>query len=195
VVWTVQRSTDQDNETEVHTMTNAERSAATKRLIVKGLEMALDELPAGDTNREMRTLVADLQRDDDRTLADDVTAHFAYHVALVLDNEEPLYRHRRALVQEHLEARDPCPVCQGRAQDPRTDCSHCDGKGIVSRYPHMLGDRLKDWAEELAQLEGDDLSMMAREMLGLALGWTDWAGLADRYIAQELEEQNAEAGG
>ncbi len=124
------------------------------------------------------------------------------HVRLVLDNDEALYNTRRAIVREHLAAREKCPFCNGsgfageiagRADDDR-DCEHCNGTGLVKRYPRQLGDRLKEWGEELTGLEYVDEASdnsrddsLSRELLSTALAWVDWAQLAADYIEEEGE--------
>ena len=130
------------------------------------------------------------QRNADDSLTD--------HVRLVLDNDEVLYRLRCEIVRKHLAAQDDCPICGGTgevrggiAPDGRTLCTHCERHGERQRYPHQLGDRLKDFCEELAGLdinENDLLSNLAREVLSTALAWVDWTGLAETYIEDAQAE-------
>jgi hypothetical protein len=120
------------------------------------------------------------------------------HVCLVLDNDHKLYEQRRAIVCEHLEARDECPFCNGsgfkgeirRLADDNRNCEHCV-EGKVSRYPHQLGDRLKDWCEGLAGLNSPNVvrsnGLLATEILSTALAWVDWTQLAEDYIEEERE--------
>ncbi len=122
----------------------------------------------------------------------DAEDSLTYHVRLVLDNDEVLYQHRCELVQEHLAAQDDCPICEGSGEGPiasEQDCDHCNATGFLKRCPHQLGDRLKDFCEELVGLEweGDAGSGLAREVLSTALAWVDWTGLAEAYIEKERE--------
>ncbi len=119
------------------------------------------------------------------------------HVHLVLDNDEALYRQRCTIVRKHLAARQTCTFCGGTGATthpgmrvPLRKCQECDGSSEVARYLHQLGDRLKDFCEELAGLdinENDLLSNLAREVLSTALAWVDWTGLAEAYIEEERE--------
>ncbi len=124
----------------------------------------------------------------------DAEDSLTYHVRLVLDNDEALYRHRCEIVQEHLAAQDDCPIFRGSGEGPiapEQDRDHCNGTGFLKRLPHQLGDRLKDFCEELAGLEweGDAGSGLAREVLSTALAWVEWAGLAEAYIEEEREAE------
>ena len=126
----------------------------------------------------------------------DAEDSLTYHVRLVLDNDEVLYRHRCELVREHLAAQDDCPICGGSGEGPiasEQDCDHCNGTGFLKRFPRQLGDRLKDFCEELVGLEweADAGSGLAREVLSTALAWVDWAGLAASYIEDMSTELGA----
>lgn len=135
--------------------------------------------------------------------------HFAYHVALVIDNEQDSYNRRREMAATALDTRHQCPVCDGTTRvgptDPahpngRDTCSHCDGEGEVG-YPYSdLADALKDWVESMIypdpalDTSPDDLAQsMLRELLGSAVSATDWHSLGRRYIDEEKEARaNAE---
>ncbi|HWW66612.1 MAG TPA: hypothetical protein VNY83_01380 [Solirubrobacterales bacterium] len=120
------------------------------------------------------------------------------HLRLVLDNDSELYEHRRAIVREHLAARDECPFCNGsgfkgeiaRLSDDNRACDHCV-EGQTTRYPHQLGDRLKDWCEGLVGLHSPNVirsnGLLATEVLSTALAWVDWTELANDYIEEERE--------
>ena len=102
-----------------------------------------------------------------------------------------------SFVLEHLAAQDDCPICAGSGDGPiasEQDCDHCNGNGFRKRYPHQLGDRLKDFCEELVGLEweGEAGSGLAREVLSTALAWVHWTELAEDYIE---EERDTERGG
>ena len=145
----------------------------------RSLQVVVEEKTAAIAERAMR---GHEQLDAEDSLT--------YHVRLVLDNDEALYRHRCELVQEHLAAQDDCPICGGSDESPiasEQDCDHCDDTGFLKRYPHQLGDRLKDFCEELVGLEweGDAGSGLAREVLSTALAWVGWAQLAEDYIEEE----------
>lgn len=124
----------------------------------------------------------------------DAEDSLTYHVRLVLDNDEALYRHRREIVKEHLVAPDDCPICGGSGEGPiasEQNCDRCNGTGFLKRYPCRLGDRLKDFCEELAGLdinENDLLSNLARELLSTALAWVDWTELAEACIEEAQAE-------
>jgi hypothetical protein len=138
-----------------------------------------------------------------------------YHVRLILDNEEGTYREVREMVREHLAACDPCPVCGGsNTTGPgpvgqNTECPCCGPAGTVKRYPHQLGDRLKEYVEGLAGLEGVEagsadgvvraavggvyaLDSMAVEVLSTALAWTDWQRVAEVYLSEVEESRRVE---
>lgn len=93
---------------------------------------------------------------------DDATAvRLARHIQLVLDNDEGIYRYRVMLTRDAT-----------RGKYPRAD----------------LADALKDYVEELCELESDDaLPMMARELLTTALGSVDWHAMATEYL-EELSD-------
>jgi hypothetical protein len=122
-----------------------------------------------------------------------------YHVRLVLDNDEGTYREVREMVRRHLAASNPCPFCGGDNTagaglvGENTECSNCGPAGTVKRYPHQLGEQLKDCAEELAELEGFSIGVtLAREVLSTALAWADWDDLA-RVFMSEFEDGNNQA--
>lgn len=103
---------------------------------------------------------------------------FTYHVRLVLDNEEELYRARTELAADALANVRYWPAA---GSDFAVERATCD-----------LGDLLRDWCEELAGLGGAaygqrELPMMAKEMIGLALAHVDWIALAS-YMAEAREE-------
>ena len=149
------------------------------------LQVVVEEKTAAITLRAMRG-------QEQLDAADSLT----YHVRLVLDNDESLYDRRRRIVREHLAAREECEFCSGSGRDwrdrgPANVCDCCDGSSERERYPHQLGERLKDWCEELGGLgvnEDDRLSILAREVLSTALAWADWTGLAETYIEEEQED-------
>jgi hypothetical protein len=123
--------------------------------------------------------------------------HFAYHVRLVLDNEEGSYNRRRELVAEALDTEHSCPVCEGMDDEQGHICTHCEGSGIVRHPISDLMDSLKEWVEEMiypdpSQVEaGGDMPMMARELLGSAISFVDWHDLATGYIEEEQEARAA----
>lgn len=92
----------------------------------------------------------------------DFAAQATHHVSLVLDNDEGLYNWRREIVEQN--GPEIAPVAAA----------------------------LKDWAEELVGVGGEEyglpeLTMLNREMVGLALAWVNWDKLAADYIAEENE--------
>jgi len=134
----------------------------------------------------------------------DAEVSLTYHVRLVLDNDEALYDARRAIIREHLATREECPFCNGSGfageidgrPDDHSQCEHCNGTGFARRYPHQLGDRLKEWCEELAGLEYADEAtdnfrddLLSGELLSTALAWIDWNQLAADYIEEERETE------
>ncbi len=149
----------------------------------RALQVIVEEKTAAITERAIRG--------SEQLDAKDSLTH---HVRLVLDNDEVLYRHRCELVNEHLAAQDDCPFCGGSGEGPiafEQACDHCNGTGFLKRRPHQLGDRLKDFCEELVGLEweGDVGSGLAREVLSTALAWVDWTGLAEAYIEEERDAE------
>lgn len=87
-----------------------------------------------------------------------------HHVRLVLDNNYDRYQERRALVRSFLASDD-------------------------AQYPHLLGDLLKDWCEEIVARETDDVANgLASELLTSALAWVEWREMAADYITEEAEE-------
>lgn len=79
------------------------------------------------------------------------------HVQLVLDNDEGMYRYRVMLTRD-----------AARGKYPRAD----------------LADALKDYAEELCDLDNDAVPMMARELLTTALDSIDWHAMATEYLEE-----------
>ena len=130
--------------------------------------------------------------------SDNVERELTRHVRLVLDNDQALYNTRREVVREHLATRDECPFCNGsgfkgeiaRLSDDNRACDHCV-EGRTARYPHQLGDRLKEWCEGLAGLHSPNVTrsngLLATELLSAALAWVDWTQLAEDYIAEEVD--------
>jgi hypothetical protein len=137
----------------------------------------------------------------------DAVDSLGYHVRLILDNEEGTYCEVREMVRDHLAACDPCPLCGGSntagpgAVGQNTECPHCGPAGTVKRHPHQLGDRLREYVEGLAGLEGveragDDgvvraavggicaLDSMTVEILSTALAWVDWGRVAAIYLSE-----------
>ena len=83
-------------------------------------------------------------------------------VRLVLDNDESLYRMRREIVQNGIDA---------------------------DLYPHQIAEALQAWAEELAGIEeiesNDARSLLQLALIITALGWVDWDSLARDWMAEE----------
>ncbi|HEY3435503.1 MAG TPA: hypothetical protein VGK41_07595 [Solirubrobacterales bacterium] len=124
------------------------------------------------------------------------------------------------LTRDHLAARDRCVVCSGTGRSEGAvpgsvagSCNVCGGAGTVKRYPHQLGDRIRDYVEQEAGLGGlvpatgegggrmvgvtDDQADLAEHelpepaavLVTTALDWVHWGELAAEQIA------NAEANG
>lgn len=134
----------------------------------------------------------------------DAESSLTYHVRLVLDNERQTYDRVREIVRDHLAALDPCIHCDGTGKPSRGDrgnvggdaCSFCEGAGKRPRYPHQLGERLKDYAEEVAGVEslanreggpGVFFSGLTLEILTTALHWVEWDQLAEGLIEEAKE--------
>lgn len=83
----------------------------------------------------------------------------AHHVCLLLDNEEGTYHAVLELVESARE----------------------------SEYPRSeLSGSLRDLVETLCGFdEYDDIPMMSRELLGVALSSIDWHAMAVRYLEDE----------
>jgi len=90
-------------------------------------------------------------------------------VALVLDNDEPTYRHVRE-----------------RAAEIRTEARGTTAIGDPDAAAKFdLADWLKDYAEELCGLGGDDLSLMARQVLQAGLSEVNWEEIAANILDED----------
>lgn len=157
----------------------------------------------------------------------DAADSLTWHVRQVLYNSSDLVAMIEQLTRDHLEARDPCTSCNGSDQPAERGktwadaehtvtktCSLCDGAAEKRRYPHQLGDVLKDWYEQLCgvgglewavhtprdkTLIGNDegqfqLPEPASALLSAALAWVDWRELATDAISNyEAEHANEES--
>jgi hypothetical protein len=91
-------------------------------------------------------------------------------VALVLDNEQSTYN----------EARNRAHTIEMHAPGSPQVIDGIWTKEQAARF--VLADWLKDYVEELCGLESDELSMMARQMIGAALSDVDWDEIASHYL-------------
>jgi hypothetical protein len=146
----------------------------------------------------------------------DAVDALGYHVRLVLDNDAGTYNEVRERVRRHVDAADPCAVCEGsNTAGPglvgeNTECPCCGPTGTVRRHPVQLGEDLKSLVEELAGLEGVEraswdgivrgavggayaLDSMAVELLSTALAWVDWEAVALVYLS-EVDDWHSAAG-
>ncbi len=87
-------------------------------------------------------------------------ASLTYHVQLILDNDENLYRMRREIVQEFMSGPD-------------------------ANYTHLLGDQLQEWVGEMSESESD--SLLRTEIVSTALAFVSWREMAKGYIEEEAE--------
>lgn len=118
---------------------------------------------------------------------------FTRRVQRVLDSTEPLNERRREIVREHLAAREECPVCRGTGTSWFASdqvCERCEGAAEVGLYCYQLGDRLKEWCEELvgldtAAFQGTGPSSLAVEVLTAGLALVEWNELAVNYVEEE----------
>lgn len=149
---------------------------------------------AGEVGRRVERRIDDIcDRAIDGKDQLDAADALTFDVRLVLDNEQGTYEYVRELARDHLRAADPCPVCAGTntAGDDlagqNTECRYCGPAGTVKRHPHQLGERLREYAEDQAGLEGEGLGCLARELLSTALAWVDWDALA-AIVLSEFED-------
>jgi len=143
----------------------------------------------------------------------DAVDALGYHVRLVLDNDEGTFNEVRKRTRRHVEAADPCPVCQGtNTAGPglvgeNTECCYCGPSGTVRRHPAQLGEDLKELVEVLSGLEGVEnasrdgivrgaegganaLDSMTVEILSTALAWVDWEAVALVYLSEADDDRN-----
>ncbi len=122
------------------------------------------------------------------------------------------------LTREHLAARDKCVFCNGSGKRNGVDlahpCEHCHGVGTTKRYPHQLGEAIRDYVEESSGIgglteasgqaggelvpapEGAELYEMpepASVLVTAALAWIDWDGLAKDQIAAAVTMMREQA--
>lgn len=94
------------------------------------------------------------------------TNYETWAVALWLDNEEPSYRHWRAVADGMREA-GPVPII-------------FDGRTIGHREPsHVLADRLE---QAIGDLTPDLGASMWSDLLGRAIGRVNWAEIASHLL-------------
>lgn len=98
-----------------------------------------------------------------------------HHVALILDNDEPLYLHQRELTSAAIHRAEHHFAA---IEEPR--------RSNVSAS--VLADDLKDWCEELCGLEDDALPALTRELVQTALHHVDWIALAKDFLERLAEE-------
>jgi hypothetical protein len=95
-----------------------------------------------------------------------------HHVALVLDNDEPLYRHRLELVAMARRS------AEAYLADPDNEGSHLTVDKLAAS---TLSYDLKGWCEGLCELEEMPHGLTS-EILTTALAFVDWRSLATSYL-------------
>ena len=156
----------------------------------------------------------------DDELGLDAPDALTWHVRQWLLNDSRIVAELERMTREHLAARNDCPSCGGtgrrlvRADQPELGdeaCPRCD-TGKVPRYPHQLGEVIRDYVETVAglggcrrlhgaggkQLVGFDggalvLPEAASVLIGAALPWIDWNELAEEQIAAERSREREQA--
>lgn len=91
---------------------------------------------------------------------------------LILDNDEGTYREARERAAEILR----------EAQDDTNVVADIWTEKEAATF--RLEDWLKDYTEELCGLEDDSLTMMARQLLGAAIGAVNFREIAESILAE-----------